>query len=107
MTITAPVVVIGILIALLYIPPIQRSVVDKACREIAAQSGYDIAIGSITLAFPLKLQATDFTMSKNDSIYFRGRNLDANISLTPLLTGKVEVNYIALEELEMNTSGVP
>ena len=103
MTITAPVVIIGILIALLYIPPIQRSVVDKACREIAAQSGYDIAIGSITLAFPLKLQATDFTMSKNDSVYFRGRNLDANISLTPLLTGKVEVNYIALEELEMNT----
>ena len=103
MIITAPVVIIGLLIALLYIPPIQRAVVDKACREIAAQSGYDIAIGSIALSFPLKLQAVDFTMSKNDSIYFRGRGLDANISLTPLFTGKVEVNFVALEDLEMNT----
>ena len=68
MIITAPVVIIGLLIALLYIPPIQRAVVDKACREIAAQSGYDIAIGSIALSFPLKLQAVDFTMSQNDSI---------------------------------------
>ena len=103
MTITVPVVIIGLVIAMLYIPQIQRAVVDKACREIAAQSGYDIAIGSINLSLPLKLTATDFTMSRNDSIYFQGKSLDANISLTPLFTGKIEVNYVSLEELEVNT----
>ena len=103
MVITAPVVIIGLVIALLYTPAVQRAVIDKACSEIAARSGYDIAIGSLRFSFPLKLTATDFTMSRNDSIYFHGRSLDANISLSPLLTGKVEVNYVSLEELEMNT----
>ena len=101
--IVSPVVVIAILIALLYIPGVQRAVVEKACREIAAHSGYDVGIGSIMLSFPLKLKATDFTMSKNDSVYFNGRCLDTNISFTPLLAGKVEVNYISLEGFELNT----
>ena len=101
--IVTPVIVIAILIALLYIPGVQRAVVEKACHEISARSGYDVGIGSIMLSFPLKLKVADFTMSKNDTVYINGRNLDTNISLTPLFAGKVEANYISLEELELNT----
>ena len=101
--IVTPVIVIAILIALLYIPGVQRAVVEKACHEISARSGYDVGIGSIMLSFPLKLKVADFTMSKNDTVYINGRSLDTNISLTPLFAGKVEANYISLEELELNT----
>ena len=101
-----PIIVIALLIVLLYIPPVQRAVVEKACKEIALRSGYDIGIGSIELIFPLKLRATDFEMSKGDSIYFQGESFDANISLTPLLRGKVEINYISLEDLNVNTRDI-
>ena len=101
--IVTPIVVISLAICLLYIPRVQRAVVEKACHGIAARSGYDVGIGSITLSFPLKLKATDFTMEKNGSTYLSGRSLNANISFTPLLAGKVEVNYISLDGLELNT----
>ena len=104
--IVTPMIVITLIISLLYIPRVQRAVVEKACREISAQSGYDVGIGSILLSFPLKLKATDFTMSRNDSVYFSGRSLGTNISLTPLFAGKVEVNYISLEALELNTRDI-
>ncbi len=101
--IVTPIVVISLVICLLYIPRVQRMVVEKACHAVAARSGYEVGIGSLTLSFPLKLKATDFTISRNDSTYLSGHSLNANISFTPLLAGKVEVNYISLDGLELNT----
>ena len=103
MIIAVPITIIIILVALLYVPAVQRAVVRKACTEIAARSGYDVEIGTIELSFPLKLKATDYRMSRNDTTYFQGRHFDANVSLHPLFTGKVEINYISLEELEIHT----
>ena len=103
MIIAVPITIIIILVALLYVPAVQRAVVRKACTEIAARSGYDVEIGTIDLSFPLKLKATDYRMSRNDTTYFQGRHFDANVSLHPLFTGKVEINYISLEELEIHT----
>ena len=98
-----PIVVIFLIIALLYIPSVQRAVVDKTCKEISLKSGYDVEIGSINLILPLKLKVRDYSMSKNDSVYLQGKHFDANISLMPLLSGRVEVNYISLEGVEMDT----
>ena len=101
-----PVAIIGTiasLFALLYLPPVQRAVIEKACKEIGCRSGYDVEIGSISLTFPLKLKAADFSMSRNDSIYFQGESVNADISLLPLFTGKVEINHITIEELDINT----
>ena len=98
-----PIVGILLLIALLYAPPVQNAVVEKASSEIGEKTGYDIEIGSVYLAFPLKLKIADYRMSKNDTTYVLGERFDANISLLPLFTGKVEVNYISLEQLEIDT----
>ena len=98
-----PIVVITLVIALLYVPPVQRAIVDKACEEISQKSGYDVEIGSIRLSLPLKLKMTDYCMSKSDSVYVQGKLFDANISLLPLFAGRVEINYVSLEELDMCT----
>ena len=103
MIIGLPVVIISILFTLLYLPPVQRTIVEKACKEIGSKSGFDVEIGSISLSFPLKLKATDFRISRNDSTYFQGESIDADISLLPLFKGKVEINYLSLEELDLNT----
>ena len=106
MIIATPIVVIGVLILLLYIPPVQRAVVEKTCEEIGEMSGYDVSIGSITLSFPLRLKTTEFSMSKDDSVYFQGKRLDAHVSFMPLLTGKVEVNYLSIEGLDVDTRDI-
>ena len=98
-----PFVIIGTLIALIYIPAVQHAIVAKACKEIGVRSGYDVDMKSIELSFPLKLKARDFSMSRSDTVYFRGNSLEANISLRPLFAGEVEINYISLEELDINT----
>ncbi len=98
-----PIAGIALLIALLYVPPVQNAVVEKTCRVVGEKTGYDIEIGSIYLAFPLKLKVADYRMSKNDSTYVLGERFDANISLLPLFTGKVEVNYISLEQVDIDT----
>ena len=98
-----PIVVITLVITLLYVPPVQRAFVDKACEEISQKSGYDVEIGSIRLSLPLKLKMTDYSMSKSGSVYVQGKLFDANISLLPLFAGRVEINYVSLEELDMCT----
>ena len=103
MIIAIPIVIFIILITLLYIPAVQRAVVRKACTEIGTRNGYKVEIGAIALTFPLKLKATDYRMSRNDTIYFQGRHFDANISLLPLFAGKVEINYASLEQLDVHT----
>lgn len=101
--ISTPVMVIGLLSVLLYIPPVQRWVIDKVCSEIHEASGYEIEIGTIRLDFPLKLKATELKVSKNDSIYLQGEHISADISLLPLFTGELEINQLSLEKFEVNT----
>ena len=101
-----PIVVIFLIIVLLYIPPVQRAVVDRTCKEISQKSGYDVGIGSINLSLPLKLMVRDYSMSKSDTVYIQGKRFDANITLFPLFAGRVEVNYVSLEGLEMDTRDI-
>ena len=82
---STPVIIIGMLATLLYIPPVQRYIIDYVCEDIRETTGYKIEIGSVELTFPLKLKATDITVSKNDTIYLQGERLNADISLLPLL----------------------
>ena len=98
-----PILLFWLLVILLYIPPIQRWATNLVCEEVAESTGYDIEIGSVHLAFPLKLKITDFDMSKNGDSYINGEKLDVNVSLWPLFVGDVELNYVALEHLNLNT----
>ena len=101
-----PVIAMVLLVTLLYFPPVQRWVVDMACKEISAASGYDIEIGSISLDFPLKLRAKDFKVSRNDSIFLQGKRIDADIAMLPLFTGDLEINHFSLEDVDVHTYGM-
>ena len=91
------------LIILLYLPPVQQFAVDTICEEVSKSSGYDVKIGSVHLAFPIKLKIGDLTVSRNDTLYIKSDKAGLNISLLPLLKGEIELNYIALEDLKIDT----
>lgn len=98
-----PFLLFWVLIVLLYIPPVQKFAVDTICSEVNESTGYDISIGSIHLAFPLKLNVSGFSMSRNDTLYAQSDRASVNISFYPLLRGQIELNYISLEHLQVDT----
>ena len=98
-----PIILFWLLVILLYIPPIQRWAANLVCEELSESTGYDINIGTVHLAFPIKLKITDFDMSKNGDSYISGEKLDVNVSLWPLFVGDIELNYVALEHMDLET----
>lgn len=98
-----PVAILLLLFSLLYLPPVQRFIVNEVRHKVSTASGYDIEIGSASLTFPLRLKIRDFSISKNDSIYIEGKSVNADISLFPLFRGDVEINHLSLEEIGIHT----
>ena len=101
-----PIIALWIAVIALYLPPVQRYVTDGLCRKISESSGYDIRIDALHLAFPLKLDISGFTMSRDGITYINGERANAYISLWPLFTGEVELNYICLEEIGLDTRDI-
>lgn len=102
-TLSIPVILFWLLMIMLYMPPVQRFAVRTICKEVSESSGFNIEIGKFHLAFPLKLDISDLMVSRGDTIYADGKHANVNISLLPLLTGEVEVNYVSLEGIRVNT----
>lgn len=101
-----PFILVWTLIALLYIPSVQQQAVETLCKEISESSGYDIRIGSVRLKFPLRLQLDSITVSRGDTLYAQGAGIGADVSLLPLLKGDIEVNYIELENVRLDTKSL-
>lgn len=100
---TIPIIMLWIAFIALYLPPVQRYATGVLCREISNVSGYDVSIGSLHLAFPLKLNISDFSMSRDGIRYFDGEKAEINVSLLPLFSGEIEVNYVYLENVDIDT----
>ena len=61
----APVVLVVLLAIALYLPPVQRWAVDKACAWAEENTGYRVKIGEVRLAFPLDLRLGEVTALDN------------------------------------------
>lgn len=102
-TLSIPIILFWLLMILLYMPPIQRFAIGKVCNIVNESTGFDLEIGRFHLAFPIKLNMHDVKVSKGDTVYADGKHADINISLLPLLSGDVEINYLLLEGVKVNT----
>lgn len=92
-----------ILLSSVYIPTIQRIVVHKVCNAIHEKSGFMVSMNSFTLSFPLELSISGLEISKNDTCYLKGEHIGTDISLQQLTAGKIEINHISLEHIEIDT----
>lgn len=99
-----PIILLWMLTMMLYIPSLQRAAVETICEEVSLTTGFDIKIESFHLAFPLKASITGFEVSRNDTTFAKGESAGVYISLMPLLSGEVEVNYISLENIDLSTA---
>lgn len=103
MAIIVPIIIIWVLCALLYLPPLQKYAIQKIENHIAQESDFRLSVGEVSLTFPLKITIKDFKLTKDEQTVAEGNAIAANISLLPLLRNEVEVNYILLEHATIDT----
>ncbi len=98
-----PLIVVSVAIALLYLPPIQNHIIEKAAEYVARHSEYNIGIGKFSLQFPLNLSIHDYTVTRESDTLLNGERLRVNMRLLPLFQGKVEANYITIENSRVDS----
>lgn len=106
-----PVLLFIILAVLLYIPPIQNWLVGQVTSYASKQTGMEISVERVKLAFPLDLCVVGFkVLQPNDSLPNKKdtianvRNLVADVQLWPLLRQKVEIDAFELNDVKLNTA---
>lgn len=106
-----PVLLFIILAVLLYIPPIQNWLVEQVTSYASKQTGMEISVERVKLAFPLDLCVVGFkVLQPNDSLPNKKdtianvRNLVADVQLWPLLRQKVEIDAFELNDVKLNTA---
>jgi len=99
-----PIVLFVILMALLYVPPVQNLIRQKATAMASEASGMEINVGRIDLRFPLNLQITDVCVVQYSDTLLNLDKLNIRVQALPLLAGQVEIDEVTLENVQFNTS---
>ena len=98
-----PFILILLVAVLLYVPPVQRFVVQRTAAYLSEKTGMQVSVGNIHLAFPLdlSLQKLQVLRSPGDTLISVGA-LSLSPTLRPLFDSQVEVPRIALDSLTYN-----
>ena len=90
-------------IVLLYIPPIQKFVVERACDFVNKRSEFKLGIETFHLSFPLKATIENVVFSNSSNNIFTGENIEISIRPTALIKGEIELNYLSVENSHINS----
>lgn len=109
--ILTPILLFIILALSLYLPPVQRFVVNKVVAYASETTGMSIAVDRVRLVFPLDLGIEGFrAIRQNDSLpqvkdtIADVRRLVADVRMLPLLKSRVEIDALEFEDLKLNTA---
>ena len=106
----SPIALFLVLAILLYIPPIQNWAVDKVAAYASKNTGYNVSIDHVRLAFPLDLSINGLTMMQSAPIggsadtITCAKQLFVSIELLPLLQSKVEIDKLDFQDVHLNTA---
>ena len=99
-----PILLFAFLMVLLYVPPFQNFIREKATAVASEATGMEISIRRIDLHFPLNLRIRDVQVAQRtdtlptarlDTLLTLG-TLDVRIQAMPLFHGEVEIDQILL-----------
>lgn len=103
-TIGTPIVLFLLLAFILYLPPVQQWAVNYFGKTLSEQTGLRFEVGSVRLAFPLRLSASHIvaTDAAQDTL-LAAKELGLKVELLPLFDGEARVEGIRLKEARLNT----
>lgn len=111
--IAAPFVLFILLAVIIYLPPVQTWLVNQVTEYASEETGMNISVKRVSLAFPLDLNVEQFLMTQpNDSI--KGltdtiadvKSLIVDVKLLPLLKKQVEIDAFKFNDLKVNTANL-
>ena len=112
----SPVLLFIILAILLYLPPVQNWAVQKVTAYASEETGMDITVGYVRLAFPLDLDVNDVRVlspapslaTANDTpidTIADMQRMVVDVQLLPLFASKVVINELEITNTSLNTNG--
>lgn len=101
----SPFILFFVLGCILYIPAVQQMIVNKVTDELAEQTGMDVSVGKIRLAFPLDLAIHEVVAKEGTDTLADVRSMRLSVRLRPLFEGQVEVDGCEVYEAKVNTCG--
>lgn len=102
----SPFILFILLCILIYIPPVQNFIVDKATAYASEATGMQIHIQRISLSFPLNLVVHETTVKNQKETLLDVEELTVRIQLLPLLKKQIEVDGVGLKNASVNTSNL-
>lgn len=84
----SPVILFIILCILIYIPPVQNFIVDKAASYASQATGMHIHIQRISLSFPLNLVVHETSVTNQKDTLLNVEELTVKIQLLPLIKNR-------------------
>ena len=104
--IVAPIALFILLMVLLYVPPVQNFVCDKAASIASESLGMDITIGRVDLRFPLNLLAHDVRAVQQGDTLLDVGTLNVRVKAWPLFKGKVDIQKAEIENARLNSANL-
>ena len=98
-----PILLVLLLMVLIYIPPVQKWAVDRASEWLSAETGMEVSVENVRLAFPLDLSMGGMLAVEDGDTVLHAERLDVSIGLMPLFRGVVNVDAATLEGVKVNT----
>ena len=99
----SPVVLFVVLVALLYVPPIQNWVVQQVASTASKKTGMDISVEHVDMSFPLDLQVDGVRIVKEQDTIADIRSTIVDVKLWPLFSGDIVLNELRLNDAHINT----
>mgnify|MGYP002852230285 CR=1 FL=1 len=95
-----------LLIVLVYLPPVQRFAINKASQWLSEETGMDVSVRDFSLGFPLDLEMGGVLAVQDGDTVVNADNLTVSIQFLPLFSGKVVVDNVELNDLNLNTKNL-
>ncbi len=104
-TLLAVVLLVVMLAASLYLPPVQRWAVGRLTAYLEKETGLEVSIGSVHLAFPLDLRLGQIHVAQPNTDVVDVESVLIDLDLSHLFSQHIGVEAIELSEGSLYTTG--
>lgn len=100
--VSAPFVLLALLVVLLYVPPVQRWTVRQATAYVHKSTGWDVSIDRVRLTWVLDLDLQNLRV-ENEALHLQAKHLALDLDFRHILQLRLGVEGIALEQADVDT----
>ena len=102
-TISIPFILFFILSVAVYLPPVQRLVINVVSSQLAEATGINVTVGKVRLAFPLDLALHEVVAEDKGDTLADIQSMRLEVQMWPLFSGQVEVDGLEVNHARLNT----